>query len=303
MMDLILHHYDQSPYSEKVRLIFGLKNLAWKSVIVPMVLPKPTLIPLSGGYRRTPVLQVGADIYCDTLRIAAELDRRFPDPPVIDPKTEGLANILGTWAERVLMWPTARYVTGMNHEALSESFFADRAAMRGHPAPTMKQVEEALPHQRHQLDLMLGWIENMLSDGRPFLITDRPGLGDLAVYQRLWWLGALEGKAAHVLDPYPSINAWMARIAAAGHGTRTELGPDEAIEVARNSEPEPLDCEAVPDLAIGTEVTVVTEDYGLDGVRGTVVRATVHEISIKRVDPLVGIVHVHFPRLGYELKG
>lgn len=301
-MDLILHHYDKSPYSEKIRLIFGLKGLDWKSVIVPMVLPKPTLMPLTGGYRRTPVLQIGADIYCDTLRIAVELDRRFPDPPVIDPETEGLSNVVGTWAERVLMWPTARYVTGMNREALSESFFADRAAMRGHPAPTMEQIEEALPHQCRQLNLMLEWIENMLADGRQFLIADRPALGDLAVYQRLWWLGALDGKAAHVLAPYPLINAWMARIAELGHGRRTELSPDKAIEIAENAEPEQVGCVATSDLAIGTKVTVVTEDYGRDGIRGTVVRATDNEISIRRADPLVGTVHVHFPRLGYEVK-
>lgn len=301
-MDLILHHYDQSPYSEKIRLIFGIKGLAWKSVIVPMVLPKPTLMPLTGGFRRTPVLQIGADIYCDTLRIAAELDRRFPKQPVIDPETEGLSNILGTWAERVLMWPTARYVTGMHRDALSEPFFADRAAMRGHPAPSMNEVKEGLPHQRHQLDLMLEWIENILLDGRLFLMTDRPGLGDLAIYQRLWWLGALEGKAAHVLEPYPMLNDWMTRIAALGHGTRTELNPDKAIEIARNVEPEPPAWDVTPDVAIGAEVTVVTEDYGVDGVRGIVVHASAHEITIRRVDPLVGIVHVHFPRLGYEVK-
>ena len=77
MADLILHHYDISPYAEKIRLAFGLKGLAWRSVIQPMVLPKPDLMPLTGGFRRTPVLQVGADIYCDTLCIAMELDRRF----------------------------------------------------------------------------------------------------------------------------------------------------------------------------------------------------------------------------------
>src|SRR5689334_19212590 len=28
--------------------------------------PRPELMPMTGGYRRTPVLQIGADIYCDT---------------------------------------------------------------------------------------------------------------------------------------------------------------------------------------------------------------------------------------------
>ena len=86
--ELILHHYDRSPFSEKVRLIFGLKRLEWRSVVQPMVLPKPALTPLTGGLRRIPVLQIGADVYCDTNLIAAELDRRFPDPPLFGPPAE-----------------------------------------------------------------------------------------------------------------------------------------------------------------------------------------------------------------------
>src|SRR6202158_4813724 len=66
MADIILHHYDTSPYSEKVRLGFGLKGLAWASVELPQIMPKPKLTALTGGYRKTPVLQIGADIYCDS---------------------------------------------------------------------------------------------------------------------------------------------------------------------------------------------------------------------------------------------
>lgn len=302
-MDLILHHYDQSPFAEKIRLVFGLKSLRWRSVIVSMVLPKPTLMPLTGGFRRTPVLQIGADVYCDTLCIAAELDRRHPDPRVLDAASEGASNILGTWAERVLMWPSARYVTGMNRAALSPEFFADRSAMRGHATPSMDEVERALPHQRRQLDLMLGWIENLFADGRRFLITDRALLGDLAVYQRLWWLGALDGKAASTLDPYPRIAAWMARIAASGHGTRSEMDPQDALEIARHSEPRALpDGPGSGDVAPGTQVEVVTEDFGADPVRGCVVHAGERAITIRREDPALGAIHVHFPRLGYELR-
>jgi glutathione S-transferase len=302
-MDLILHHYDESPYAEKIRLVLGLKRLHWRSVIVPMVLPKPMLMPLTGGFRRTPVLQIGADVYCDTLRIAAELDRRFPEPAVLDAATEGASNILGTWAERVLMWPSARYVTGMNRDALSPQFFADRSAMRGHAAPSMAQVERALPHQRRQLELMLGWIENLLADGRPFLINERVLLGDLAVYQRLWWLGALHGKAASTLDPYPCIKAWMQRVAAPGHGTRSEMSAQDALAIAREGEPSPLPVGSDDDdPAPGTQVAVVTEDFGADPVRGSVVRATAQEITIRREDPQLGTIHVHFPRLGYEVR-
>lgn len=301
-MKLILHHYDQSPFSEKIRLVFGVKKLAWMSVIVPMVLPKPMLMPLTGGFRRTPVLQIGADIYCDTLRIAMELDRRFPAPAVMDHASDGLSNILGTWAERVLMWPTARYVTGMNRHALSEAFFGDRSAMRGHATPSMDDVDASLPHQRRQLALMLDWIETALADGRDYLIADNPMLGELAVYQRLWWLRALDGKAADLLVPNPSINAWMDRIAKLGHGERSEMTPEAALDAARGAEPKPLPAPiADTDFAPGTEVTVVTEDFGLDPVTGTVVRATEREISIARSDPRLGAINVHFPRLGYQV--
>ena len=66
MTDIILHHYETSPYSEKVRLGLGLKGLAWASVEIPIIMPKPDLTALTGGYRKTPVLQIGADIYCDS---------------------------------------------------------------------------------------------------------------------------------------------------------------------------------------------------------------------------------------------
>ncbi|MDP1969054.1 MAG: glutathione S-transferase N-terminal domain-containing protein, partial [Burkholderiaceae bacterium] len=62
MAELILHHYANSPFSEKVRLILGYKSLAWKSVLVPSLMPKPDVQALTGGYRKTPILQIGADI-------------------------------------------------------------------------------------------------------------------------------------------------------------------------------------------------------------------------------------------------
>ena len=52
MTDIILHHYETSPYAEKVRLGLGLKGLAWASVEIPVIMPKPDLTALTGGYRK-----------------------------------------------------------------------------------------------------------------------------------------------------------------------------------------------------------------------------------------------------------
>src|SRR5689334_5680439 len=118
MPDLILHHYDFSPFAEKIRLALGLKKLRWHSVTAPSVMPKPDLVALTGGYRNIPVLQIGADVYCDTRRIARELDRRFPSPPLVEPETGGIATAVEAWSERDLFWPIVRYVSGINAEHL-----------------------------------------------------------------------------------------------------------------------------------------------------------------------------------------
>src|SRR6202140_2473315 len=95
--EIILHHYDNSPFSEKARLLFGLKRLAWRSVIQPTIMPKPDLVPLTGGYRRIPVLQIGADIYCDTQVILRELERRFPQPTLFPEGYQGLGWASAMW--------------------------------------------------------------------------------------------------------------------------------------------------------------------------------------------------------------
>jgi glutathione S-transferase len=72
----ILHHYDASPYTQRVLKMLGIKRLRWVSVRTPMLPPKDDLVALTGGYRGTPVLQIGADVYVDSQRIARELERR-----------------------------------------------------------------------------------------------------------------------------------------------------------------------------------------------------------------------------------
>src|SRR5476649_2527490 len=94
MTDFILHHYAGSPFSEKVRVAFGLKQLDWKSVEVPNMLPKPDVMPLTGGYRKTPFLQIGADIYCDTQLMMLEIEKHAPERPLLPVGQEGEARVI-----------------------------------------------------------------------------------------------------------------------------------------------------------------------------------------------------------------
>ena len=130
MAEIIFHHYPASPFSEKVRFAFGIKKLAWRSVHIPNMMPKPDLLPLTGGYRKTPVMQIGADIYCDTQIILRELERRYPTPSLF-PNGAGLPYALAFWADRIFFMPSVGVVFAEVGDMVPEAFKQDRAKMSG----------------------------------------------------------------------------------------------------------------------------------------------------------------------------
>jgi len=299
--ELILHHYDPSPFSEKVRLVLGLKGLAWRSVIVPMVLPKPDLMPLTGGNRRTPVLQVGADIYCGTNLIAAELERRRPEPSVYPGASQGLCAMLSLWADQILFLPSSRCAV-KDSSRFPPGFQADRAAMRGHATVPDAQLLAEAPHHLEQLQLQLAYPEQTLGDGRAFLLGDAPSLADFAVYSRVWWAQLFAGDQGE-LAALPRLAAWMRRVAAIGHGPRREMTPQEALDVAAAAEPLAVSGAPAPGrVRPGDRIVTATEGVGPDPVEGEVVAVTAEAVSLRRRDPLVGDVVVHLPRQGYETR-
>src|SRR5437773_3676520 len=127
MSDIILDHYCESPYAEKIRLILGFKRLAWRSVIIPMIMPKPGLTALTGGYRKTPVLQLGAEIYCDTDLITRTIERLHPEPSLFPDDGAALSYMLGAWQQE-LFWLAVRTV-GTSAPVFPPGFIEDRATM------------------------------------------------------------------------------------------------------------------------------------------------------------------------------
>jgi len=300
MVDIILHHYETSPYAEKIRVAFGIKGLAWSSVEIPRIMPKPDLMPLTGGYRKTPVLQIGADIFCDTQRILREIDAIDPEPP-LNPHP-GVGDALAWWAEKAMFTPSV--IVGFAHIAdqLPEDFKQDRAKFSGRnfdPAA----MKAALPYQLDQLRAHFGWLDRALADGRKFLLGEQAGTPDLAAYHCVWFLQRNAGKSAAPLGEFSRLLAWAERMAAIGHGKRSELSSQRALEIAKAATPAAAPAAAdVSDPAgrkPGQKVRVTPDDVGKDPVTGELVRSNAQEIVIKRTDDQVGDVHVHFPRAGF----
>jgi glutathione S-transferase len=296
--DLILHHFDWSPYGEKVRVLLGIKGLAWRSVQIPMVMPKPDLTALTGGYRKTPVLQVGADIYCDSNCIARELEARHPSPTLFPHGDGGLGYALAPWAEKVFE-SGAGLAMGLNDQ-LPEDLMADRREFFTHLDFT--RFRERTPHMFAQVLAHAHLVEDQLADGRAFLGGGRPGLADATAYYLLWMLRGFVAAMNEMLAPCARLAAWEARMRAIGHGQRSEIPADEALAIARSSRPQPGPGVAAGDplgLAAGQRVAVTPDDYGKVPVVGELVALDRHRVAIRRRDPRAGEVTVHFPRIGY----
>ena len=298
---IILHHYASSPFSEKVRVALGIKQLAWRAVEQPVIMPKPDLVPLTGGYRKIPVMQIGADIYCDTQIILRELERRYPTPSIF-PVKNGLAYAIGFWSDRLFFMPSVGIVFGEIGHMVPEEFKKDREKLSG-TAFSTEAMAAAAPFARDQWRAHADYVAETLEDGRDFMGGAKPGAADIHAYMNFWWLNAAAPQAADkLLAEFPKIVDWIARIAAIGHGKPSPMGPKEALAIAKAAEPaaqRATDPHDPRGLKAGDKVTVSADDYGRDPIAGEVIFSDAHEIAILRNDPQAGNIAVHFPRAGF----
>ena len=303
MSDIILHHFDISPFAEKVRLIFGLKGLSWQSVEIPLVMPKPDLTALTGGYRKTPVMQIGGDIYCDTQRIAMELERRFPEPTLFPGHSRALSFAFAQWSDSAIFQPGSALALGTN-AALPDDIQADRREFFSYM--DFDTLEEQLPHLFSQFCAHLHLLEDMLADDNRYLGGEHAGWLDILGYFPVWMCKGNIAGSEELLAPLPRLNAWADRVAAIGHGQRSELAAADALAIAHSTASTAsaeIAAGAWPkQLHEGSAVTVTPTDYGTVPVAGTLLRLTHQDIAIAHSDDRAGDVVVHFPRAGYRVE-
>lgn len=306
--DIILHHYPLSPFAEKIRAVLGFKQLAWKSVIIPAIAPKPDVVALTGGYRKTPILQVGRDVYCDTALICDVLEHLQPTPTLYPARDKGLARIVAQWADTSLFNSAMAYnfqpegaaaVFAAAPPEAAQAFAADRAAMRG-GAPRQLPGDAAAAYQSY-----LRRLADMLED-QFFLLGNAPCVADFAAYHPLWFTRTQVPVLASILSAMPSVLAWMDRMAAFGHGRIEKFNSGDAVALcAASTDGFPLHDSRFQDehgIPLGSQVTIAAESFGTETSQGALIGASRTRYTIQRQDPRAGTVLVHFPRIGYTLK-
>ncbi len=306
--DILFHNYPQSPVAEKVRVVFGMKNLAWRSVEIPRLAPKPMLTALTGGYRRTPVMQIGADIYCDSQCIIRELERRFPSPSVLPVGDAGLLWGLSRWTDGALFDLAVKIVLGSAGENLPADFALDRGRLYfgKNWAEGLKQANVQLPHLAAQMRAPMSWLDTQLADDRPYLLGTEPTLIDAQIYHVVWFIDGRWSAGPNFLSEFKHLKHWQKRVASIGHGTSSELSPEEAIRTARNNESMSATGVAANDpqgLRVADVISITPDvDGGEQSVTGTVRFADAETVTIEREDESCVKVCVHFPRAGYRIE-
>ena len=294
---IVLHHYETSPFGTAIRQALGFKKLAWKSVIAPMVAPKPELSALTGGYERIPVLQIGADVYCDTSCIVEALERHRPEPTLYPQPMGRAARMIGLWSGNEWFMPAVGVALGTDPKVVDDAFWEDRSKRFGmNPDSFLPMV----PHLTAQFHAGAQIVANTLSDGRRFIAGDEPGYADFMVNMNILFV-AFGGVKPD--DFGPEIAAWSKRVSALGFGAHEDWTPDQAIEHAATCDPigenNVLDGSG---FSAGQQVTVTTESPDPAAVTGTLVGLDSERITLSRSSGRTGEMHVHFPRLGQVLK-
>ena len=309
MHELILHHYPTSPFAEKSRLLLGFKQLSWRSVMIPAVMPKPDLLALTGGYRKTPVLQVGADIYCDTALIARRLEAEKAIPALFPEGQEFVAASFAQWVDSVVFQHAVSLVFQPESIALRfaklppeavKAFLADRAGLFSGGSASRLPAEVA----RHNWPGIMARVEQQLAREEGDFLFGEPSIADFSLAHCLWFLKATP-VTAPLVEAYPNVSAWLGRVLGFGHGASSALSAEESIEIARAATPAALPDETFIEpngLQAGQQVKIAATDYGVDPVEGELLFAGVEELILRREDARAGVVHVHFPRLGFRIE-
>lgn len=302
MPDLILHHYPMSPFSQKVRSMLGYAQLPWQSVTVREMPPRPLLAPLAGGYRKIPVAQDGADVFCDSRIIAAEIAARAGRPQLALENCSAEAQAWVAKADLDIFFAcvlaggnsTLRRKARQSMSLLDLGRFAwDRIRMGRTASIRIVGMREARPVVlAHAAD-----VETRLA--RDFLFGDAPCHADFSAYHGLWFIRELAESS--LLRDFPRLNAWMDRMRAFGDGQPRTLDARDALAAARQATPRAIADADRQDPLVGQAMEIAPSDYGQVPTAGTLAGATPTRWILARESAETGKVHVHFPRDGYAL--
>ncbi|CDH60407.1 glutathione s-transferase [Lichtheimia corymbifera JMRC:FSU:9682] len=303
--EVILHWYPASPFSQKVAWALNYKNVDYKTVTIPVIEPRPKRRPLDGGYRKTPILQIGNHVYCDSKRILDEIEKRYPEPSLY-PKTRGgqpteaLGKGLARWLDSTLFMTIA---SQFDTSLLPEKFIKDRASFAGQP------VFSNDPYLHSELYGQLELAQQLVpTNSETLWILNTPTLSMADLHLAMDSFFATNVLGGDFVERFPRLSEHMDQVVAAVQFSRTEEMPaltaDEALAVAKkhrgaNAVIENPVSES-PKVAVGQLVSIIPTDNGKVPSIGKLLTLNTQEIVIEHTNTEADIQSIiHFPTIGF----
>jgi glutathione S-transferase len=299
---LILHQYDVSPFSQKAQKMMGCKGLSWQSVEMPMIAPKPDIEALTGGYRGTPVLQIGRDVFIDNWMIARALDRFDASGPSINAQGRLREAALYAWGER-LFTPLLHAALAAYQSEWDANFLADRK--RVFPTVDFDTLNVSDPDRRSQVRAYLGTVETQLEMGEDFLGGAQADGCDIHVWGMVWMIHSALPTLMPIVETFPRLIDWYERMSELGTGDREDAdikiawqalkeGPMRSLPGTPDQEP------LAPWIGEVVDICAGSADRGSASGR---LLAVDQEQVVLGVEPISGeSAQVWFPRFGYHLN-
>ena len=262
-----------------------------------MMPPKDDLVALTGGYRGTPVLQIGADVYVDSQRIARELERASRADAVSRTGTPASPT-------RRSSGPTRSSARACTWRSLDERYLAGASSARTGRAFPGHRLRSHRPRAcASQLRAHAGLVEQQLAR-RPRLprqVTPRalrhPRL------DRPWFARHDAGRQRRCCAHSPDACVGSARRPRSARDPRRLHGGGSRSRAALTSRPEPGVVDARDAQPCGPErrVEVCTGRHAPRRGSGHRRRLGWQRDGRERPTRDAATVVVHFPRLGYRV--
>lgn len=298
----ILYHYGMSPYAQKIRAMLGYAGVDWQSVTTEGAPPRPELAALAGGYRKIPVAQIGADVFCDSRTIAREI-AALSGKSALSP--DNVSDAGQQWidqAEGRLFFACVIASMGLKFTigALRSVSLGGLKAIMVDRREMAKTSTIQAPGKNEAKAMAMEHIAQVEAQlGRDYLLGAEPELADFAVYHPLWMVHVKGGK--RFIRRFPKTVAWIERMTAFAAGNPREISADQALDTAKQHQPRVIDEADKQHELIGKTVRVGPNDYAQDATEGELVGSTDATWIVARQHPQTGLVHVHFPKQGFDL--
>lgn len=305
MPDLILHHYWPSPFAHKIRLALGLVDTSWKSVEIPRIPPKPLLMPLTAGYRRTPVLQSDADIYCDTQNIVRAISELTAPSSLLPMRQRGQILAFTDWVDGTVFNLAARVILTSALDTAPPEFIRDRAGLYFGPNWTPERLKVQLPGVIRQLAAHLDSINQGISDTGGYF-ADSLSYADATIAYVAWFIRGRWDFGPEFLSQFPRVERIERDIHEQSADHHEEFSAESALMTALEAKsitPRGVQAQIGSGLSEGMQVSIrpqaETSDPTIIGHLRYLDRG---RVSIDHQDPQVGYVVVHLPVAGYQIQ-